>query len=61
MKILFIASTAIVTPEPAQSRKLFMDALGLPLKPHEDSDYYFSENIGGSTKAGLSSSVSRMR
>ena len=52
MKILFIASMAIVTPDPAQSRKLFMDALGLPLKPHEGSDYYFSENIGGSKHFG---------
>jgi catechol 2,3-dioxygenase-like lactoylglutathione lyase family enzyme len=53
MKILFIASMAIVTPDPAQSRKLFMDALGLPLKPHEGSDYYFSEKIGGSKHFGV--------
>jgi hypothetical protein len=30
MKILFIASVAIITPEPAESRKLFMETLGLP-------------------------------
>lgn len=53
MKILFISSMAIVTPDPAQSRKLFMDALGLPLKRHDGDDYYFSENIGGSKHFGV--------
>jgi len=48
MDVLFIASVAIVAPDPAESRKLFMDALGLPLKRHGGDDYYFSENIGGS-------------
>jgi catechol 2,3-dioxygenase-like lactoylglutathione lyase family enzyme len=53
MKILFISSMAIITPDPAQSRKLFMDALGLPLKRHEGDDYYFSENIDGSKHFGV--------
>jgi catechol 2,3-dioxygenase-like lactoylglutathione lyase family enzyme len=53
MKILFISSMAIITPDPAASRKLFMDALGLPLKRHEGDDYYFSENIGGSKHFGV--------
>ena len=50
---MFISSLAIVTPDPAQSRKLFMDVLGLPLKRHEGDDYYFSENIGGSRHFGV--------
>jgi hypothetical protein len=53
MKILFISSMAIVTPDPAASRKLFMDALGLPLQRHEGDDYYFSEKIGGSKHFGV--------
>jgi len=53
MKIMFIASVAIVTPEPAESRKLFIDTLGLPLKPHEGDDYYFSEEIAGSKHFGV--------
>jgi catechol 2,3-dioxygenase-like lactoylglutathione lyase family enzyme len=53
MDVLFIASVAIVTPEPAESRKLFMGALGLPLKRHDGDDYYFSENIGGSKHFGV--------
>jgi hypothetical protein len=44
MKILFISIMAIVAPDPAESRKLFIDALALPLKRHEGDDYYFSEN-----------------
>lgn len=53
MKILFISSMAIVAPDPAQSRKLFIDALGLPLARHEGDDYYFSEHIGGSRHFGV--------
>jgi catechol 2,3-dioxygenase-like lactoylglutathione lyase family enzyme len=53
MKILFIASVAIVTPDPAESRKLFLDALGLPLKRHEGDEYYFSESIEGSKHFGI--------
>lgn len=53
MKILFISSMAIVAPDPAESRKLFIDALGLPLERHEGDDYYFSENIGGSKHFGV--------
>jgi len=53
MEILFIASVAIVTPDAPESRKLFMDTLGLPLKPHAGDDYYFSESIGGSKHFGV--------
>jgi catechol 2,3-dioxygenase-like lactoylglutathione lyase family enzyme len=53
MKILFISSMAIVTPDPVDSRKLFVDALGLPLKRHDGDEYYFSENIGGSRHFGV--------
>jgi catechol 2,3-dioxygenase-like lactoylglutathione lyase family enzyme len=53
MKIVFIATVALVTPDPAESRKLFIDALGLPLQRHEGDDYYFSENIVGSKHFGL--------
>jgi hypothetical protein len=53
MKILFISSLAIVASDPAHSRKLFIDALGLPLERHEGDDYYFSEKIGGSKHFGV--------
>ena len=53
MKILFVASVAIITPNPAESRKLFIDTLGLPLKRHEGDDYYSSESVAGSKHFGV--------
>jgi len=53
MKILFIASVSIISPNPAESRKLYVDALDLPLKPHEGSDYYMSEEVEGSKHFGV--------
>jgi catechol 2,3-dioxygenase-like lactoylglutathione lyase family enzyme len=53
MKILFVASVAIVTPTPAESRKLFVDTLGLPLQRHGDDEYFFSEKIPGSKHFGV--------
>lgn len=53
MKILFISSMAIVARDPAESRKLFVDVLGLPLERHEGDEYYFSESVGGSKHFGV--------
>jgi hypothetical protein len=53
MKIEFISSMAVVTAEPAVSRKLFIDTLGLPLERHEGDDYYFSESIAGAKHFGV--------
>jgi catechol 2,3-dioxygenase-like lactoylglutathione lyase family enzyme len=50
MDILFISSFAVITPDPPQSRKLYLDALGLPL---EGEDYLHSEKIGGSNHFGV--------
>jgi catechol 2,3-dioxygenase-like lactoylglutathione lyase family enzyme len=51
MDILFIASFAVITPDPPTSRELYVDALGLPL---DDSDgYLHSEKIGGSKHFGV--------
>jgi catechol 2,3-dioxygenase-like lactoylglutathione lyase family enzyme len=53
MDILFIASFAVVTPDPSQSRKLYVDALGLPLTSSEGDDYLHSEKIAGSKHFGV--------
>src|SRR4051812_49376310 len=53
MDVQFIASVAVITPEPAVSRRLYADALGLPLTPSDDGDYLSSEDIGGSKHFGL--------
>ena len=52
MDVLFIASVAVVTADPPRSRRLFMDALGLPLEGEGDG-YYSSGNIAGSKHFGV--------
>jgi catechol 2,3-dioxygenase-like lactoylglutathione lyase family enzyme len=52
MKVLFIASVAVVVADPPQSRKLFIDALGLPLEGEGDG-YYYSEHVAGSKHFGI--------
>ena len=37
MEIEFISGFAVITPNPAESRKLYIDALGLPLEGAEPS------------------------
>jgi catechol 2,3-dioxygenase-like lactoylglutathione lyase family enzyme len=53
MKIQFITSFAPVTDDPAASRALYVDALGLPLEHAEGDDYIHSEAIGGSKHFGV--------
>jgi catechol 2,3-dioxygenase-like lactoylglutathione lyase family enzyme len=52
MKILFVASVAVVAADPPQSRKLFVDALGLPLEG-EGEGYYSSGSVPGSKHFGV--------
>jgi catechol 2,3-dioxygenase-like lactoylglutathione lyase family enzyme len=52
MDIEFVATMAVITADPPQSRKLFMDALGLPLEG-EDDGYYSSGSIPGSKHFGV--------
>jgi catechol 2,3-dioxygenase-like lactoylglutathione lyase family enzyme len=53
VNIEFIAGVAVITPDPAESRKLYIDALGLPLAAGEGSDYFHSEEVGGSKHFGV--------
>ncbi len=53
MDIQFIASIAVITPDPQTSRELFIDALGLPLEASPGSDYFHSERIEGSKHFGV--------
>jgi catechol 2,3-dioxygenase-like lactoylglutathione lyase family enzyme len=52
MDVLFVASVAVVAADPPQSRRLFMDALGLPLEGEGDG-YYSSGSIPGSKHFGV--------
>ena len=54
MNILFVASVAAVAADPPESRKLYLDALDLPLEPAEEgSEYYSSEKVGGCKHFGV--------
>jgi catechol 2,3-dioxygenase-like lactoylglutathione lyase family enzyme len=50
MNVQFITGMAVITPAPAASRRLYLDALGLPL---EGDDYLHSERIGGAKHFGV--------
>jgi len=52
MNVLFVSSVAVVAADPPQSRKLFIDALGLPLEGEGDG-YYSSENVPGTKHFGV--------
>ena len=52
MDVLFIASVAVVAADPPQSRKLFIDVLGLPLQGEGDG-YYSSGSIRHSKHFGV--------
>ena len=52
MNVLFITSVAVIVADPPQSRKLFIDILGLPLEG-EGNGYYSSGNIAGSKHFGV--------
>ncbi len=53
MKIVFIASIAIIAQDPEASRKLFVDTLSLPLEAAPGDEYFHSENVGGSKHFGV--------
>jgi catechol 2,3-dioxygenase-like lactoylglutathione lyase family enzyme len=47
MKIEFLATLAVIAPDPPASRKLYVDSLGLPLARRDDGEYWASEEISG--------------
>jgi catechol 2,3-dioxygenase-like lactoylglutathione lyase family enzyme len=53
MNVLFIASVSVITPDPPESRKLFLDALELPLEADATGAYYSSGAIEGSKHFGV--------
>lgn len=53
MQIQFISSFAVITQDPAESRRLYVDALGLPLQAADGDDYLHSEDIDGARHFGI--------
>lgn len=47
MDVEFIASVSVITPDPGNSRALYLDALSLPLSASEGDDYIHTEDIEG--------------
>src|SRR5437660_10468904 len=52
MNIEFLSTVAVIAPDPPASRKLYVDALGLPLES-EGGDYHHSEQIAGCKSFGI--------
>jgi catechol 2,3-dioxygenase-like lactoylglutathione lyase family enzyme len=53
MQVEFIATVAVISPEPPESRRLYMDGLGLPLEGQGDDGYYSSGRIAGAKHFGV--------
>jgi catechol 2,3-dioxygenase-like lactoylglutathione lyase family enzyme len=52
MEIEFVSGVAVIAPDPARSRGLYVDTLGLPLTS-EGGDYFHSERIPGTKHFGV--------
>ncbi len=52
MDIKFLATVAVITPDPVSSRKLYVEALALPLQLEGDG-YQHSEQVAGCKSFGI--------
>jgi catechol 2,3-dioxygenase-like lactoylglutathione lyase family enzyme len=53
MKIEFLSTLAVIAPDPPVSRKLYVDALGLPLDGSGEHEYHHTDRIAGSKHFGV--------
>jgi catechol 2,3-dioxygenase-like lactoylglutathione lyase family enzyme len=53
MKIEFLSTVAVIAPDPPASRRLYVDALGLPLASEVGGEYHHSEQIDGVKHFGV--------
>ena len=56
MDVRYITSFAVISADPAEDRKLFVGALGLPLAPPKTiagSDYVYTEELEGAKHFGV--------
>ena len=53
MNVEFIASVAVITPDPAAGRRLFIDTLGLPLSSNGDDEYVWTDKLDGARHFGV--------
>lgn len=52
MNIEFVATVAVIAPDPVSSRRLYVEVLGLPLRGEGES-YYHSEQIPSCKSFGI--------
>ena len=52
MHVKFMASVSVISANPSASRKLYVDALGLPLE-RKDGEYFATEELEGSKHFGV--------
>jgi catechol 2,3-dioxygenase-like lactoylglutathione lyase family enzyme len=52
VQIQFLTSVAVIPPDPQESRRLYMDTLGLPLR-QLDGEYFATEELGGCKHFGV--------
>lgn len=52
MNTRFVTSVSVIAADPAVSRKLYVDALNLPLRKL-DGEYYATEELGGCNHFGV--------
>lgn len=53
MRIEFVSSIALITPDPPRSRQLYIDTLGLPLSGQTADGYLHSEEVPGTKHFGV--------
>jgi catechol 2,3-dioxygenase-like lactoylglutathione lyase family enzyme len=47
VNVEFIATVAVIAPDPPASRRLYVDALGLPLESQSGGDYIWTDQLEG--------------
>jgi catechol 2,3-dioxygenase-like lactoylglutathione lyase family enzyme len=53
VNIEFIASVAVIAADPPASRRLYVDAIGLPLQSHGGDDYVWTDKLDGAKHFGV--------
>jgi catechol 2,3-dioxygenase-like lactoylglutathione lyase family enzyme len=53
VKIEFLCSVAVIAADPPESRRLYVETLGLPLETGADEEYFHSESVAGCKHFGV--------
>jgi catechol 2,3-dioxygenase-like lactoylglutathione lyase family enzyme len=53
MEVQFIASLAVIAPDPSESNNLYVESLGLPLKEADNDGYRHTESLAGAKHFGV--------